>query len=121
MSRTSVGGGNLIAKRAFEVATWAADELGALVSIENPAKSYLWLVAEKFKKAETQHADIDFEACMFGTPYRKPTRLRCWNWEPSELSRRCTTQDGVYACGRDRAQGHEVLEFGKKCTAEAAA
>ena len=112
---------NLIAKRAFELAAWAADELGALVSVENPAKSYLWLLADKFKMAETQYVDVDLDACMFGATYKKPTKLRCWNWEPSKLRKTCSAQEGVYACGRSVAQGHEVLEFGGKSTADAAA
>ena len=112
---------NLVAKRAFELARWAADELDAMVSLENPAKSYLWLLADKFRQADVVYEDIVFDACMFGASYKKPTRLRCWNWCPSKLAKTCSQQDGLYACGRSVEQGHEVLEFGKKSTAEAAA
>ena len=33
---------NLLAKRAFDLANWAADELNAWVTLENPRRSYIW-------------------------------------------------------------------------------
>ena len=78
------------------------------------------LVAD-LQQANDAYNDIVFHACRFGEPYQKPTRLRCWNWMPTKLAKVCTLEGEVYSCGRSKAQGHVVLEFGQRRTDTAAA
>ena len=111
---------NLIARRAYRLACWAADELGAKVTMENPWRSYLWTYLKKMKGAESEVVDVHLTPCMYGAPFQKPTTIRCWNWRPKQLDKYCKLVDGEFTCGRSREQGHEVLEFGGKPTGEAA-
>ena len=111
---------NLIAKRAYELAGWAADELGAFVSLENPRRSYLWQYLEAFPAADSEWTDVHFSPCLHGAAYQKPTTLRCWNWRPSKLEGVCKATSEGFTCGRTREEGHEVLEFGGRRTSEAA-
>ena len=99
---------------------WAADELNAKVSLENPRKSYMWKYFDKFPVAESPVVDVHLSACMFGAAYQKPTTLRCWNWNPSKLNQVCSLAEGVFSCGRSKTEGHTVLEFGQGRTADAA-
>ena len=46
--------------------------------------------------------------------------MRCWNWQPSPLERTCRLHKDTFTCGRSKAEGHEVLEFGGRSTATAA-
>jgi hypothetical protein len=39
---------NRITRRALQLAHWAATELGAVVTVENPQLSYMWLCAERW-------------------------------------------------------------------------
>ena len=114
-----VADGNLIALTAYDLARWAA-ERGALVSIENPRRSYIWEYLESERPGGSHGIDVAFCACMYGAPYRKETLLRCWNWKPKALTKMCVLQDGQFSCGRSQEQGHEVLEFGGHSTALAA-
>ena len=57
---------------------------------------------------------------MFGAPFKKPTRLRCWNWYPDELNKVCSLKQGMFSCGKSAEAGHEVLEFGGRSTSTAA-
>ena len=111
---------NGIARRAYKLACWAADELGAKVTLENPRKSYLWQFVSKFDSADTVYSDLHFSPCLHGASYQKPTTLRCWNWKPAKLEGVCSLSGGVFTCGRTQAEGHTVLEFGGAKTHEAA-
>ena len=65
--------------------------------------------------------DVVLSQCMFGTPYQKATRFRCFGWVPEELRKRChgsTRQTGKLPCGNG---AHRVLEFGGELTALSAA
>ena len=110
---------NTIALRALALAEWAASELGAAVSMENPQTSYLWSFLEP--DIGVPFIDAQFSACMYGPPYRKNTTLRCWGWQPSSLTKSCSLKQGAFTCGRTAAQGHKVLEFGGLRTSDAAA
>ena len=73
------------------------------IVVENPASSRLWIYLDKFAPLAT--ANVVFNQCMFGTPYKKPTRLRGWNLQLAELERRC---HGKELCERSGSQ-HVVL------------
>ena len=111
---------NEIAEETYELALKLAHDFGAWVSIENPARSYLWPFLGDDHSFDVTCKDMVFAACRYGAPYQKPTRLRCWNWQPSALEKTCHLKNGVFSCGRTKAEGHEVLEFGSRSTATAA-
>jgi len=104
---------NRIATATLEFALWAVAKLNAAVSIENPSASYLWQFLEPMCEG-TGYRDAVLTPCLWGSPHRKPTRLRCWGWFPDSLHRSCGI-DGQ-SCGRE----HVPLEFGRGSTAEAA-
>ena len=111
---------NLVARNTLDLAEWLVRDLGMAVSIENPERSYLWLFLD-FSDG-LPFVDATFSACMFGTCSQKNTRLRCWNWSPTSLlGQRCSLKGDLFSCGRPRAEGHVVLEFGSASTADAAA
>ena len=92
---------------------------GVAASMENPEGSYLWGFLDF--APDLAYEDIRFTPCMFGAPYQKPTRLRCWNWRPTSLlNNRCKLVNDVFSCGRLRSEGHLVLEFGGGSTRKAA-
>jgi len=83
--------------------------------VENPAASYLWQYVQDLC-AETPFEDVVFTPCLWGAEFKKPTRLRCWGWRPSELDARCGHD------GKDCGKQHVTLEFGGGgSTAQAAA
>ena len=110
---------NIIALAAYDLARWAAGR-GALVSMENPRRSYLWEFLESERPQGDHGIDSYFCACMHGADYRKETTVRCWNWRPKGLCQMCVLDGDLYSCGRTKAAGHQVLEFGGRSTAEAA-
>ena len=59
---------NLIVRNVARVVKWAADELDAIISIENPASSYLWIFWEKLPQADTVHTDVTFDNCHTRRP-----------------------------------------------------
>jgi hypothetical protein len=73
---------NKIAESAFYLAEWAGKK-GIAVTVENPKNSYLWTFIENTSIAQ----DVVFSPCCFGGKYRKPTRIRCWNWLPTTLDK----------------------------------
>ena len=83
---------NVIARNAYSLARWAREELKAFVSMENPESSYLWLVVSDLDQASDKYSDVVFSPCCFGADVQKHTKLRCWGWLPSSLSRKCTVQ-----------------------------
>ena len=97
---------NLIAKRAFLLASWAARRLDAFVTLENPSTSYLWLTS--VSKRSCGDGQVELSQCRFGSAYRKNTRVRYWNFRPSELERICVKKDGQNTCGNPQ---HSVLGF----------
>ena len=52
-------------------------DLGGAGTVENPAGSYLWPVLDRLMP-RVPAEDIFLSQCMFGTPYRKNTRLRVY-------------------------------------------
>ena len=65
--------------------------------------------------------DLTLSQCHFGAPYRKNTRLRCYNEVPKTLAKKCSVAGDHFTCGTLRADGHSVLEFGGADTQAAAA
>ena len=41
---------------------------------------------------------MNLSYCMFGTPYKKPTRLRFWGYTLPELGRKCKLFKGTFSC-----------------------
>jgi hypothetical protein len=63
---------NDIALITFDTAIWAARDLCAVVTSENPATSYLWLLlAKRRPQAKFTWTDMNISQCLFGAPYRK--------------------------------------------------
>jgi hypothetical protein len=84
---------NLIARNTLDLAEWLVREGKAAVSIENPESSMLWAYLDF--DPELEMTDVTFSACMFGPPYQKHTRLRCWNWTPASIEhQRCSLVGG---------------------------
>ena len=109
---------NLVARHTLNLAEWLAKK-GAAVSMENPESSWLWKFLDF--DADLEPVDVTFSACLFGAPYQKPTRLRCWNWvPPSLLGKKCSLSGDDFSCGRTREAPHTTLEFGSHSTADAA-
>ena len=110
---------NLVARHTLDLVEELAKK-GAFVTLENPESSYLWNYLDF--DAGVEFEDICLTACMFGAPYMKATRIRCWNWAPNSLrDKRCRLSQEVFSCGRSQQEGHRVLEFGGASTKEAAA
>jgi hypothetical protein len=63
---------NLCAKHTWESAEWAAKELRAIVTLENPKESYIWLFFATLRASAKQlWEDVILSQCCFGTTYRK--------------------------------------------------
>ena len=117
--------GNAVANAVADLAYWAASQLGAEVTIENPAGSYLWALPAYIKLIASGWSFVQFDACRFGAAYVKPTKLLCSGWKPA-LDRRCKWEPSLdrYSCGHSAKSGtapHATLEFGGHSTAVAAA
>jgi hypothetical protein len=108
---------NHIATAAVDLAEWAAGA-GAAVSLESPAQSYLWSYIEFGTSVD--YEDAVFSPCTMGGTFRKPTRVRCWNWWPALLDSPCILASGEYSCGRAKGDLHPPLGFGDTPTAQAA-
>ena len=81
----------------------------------------MWQYVGTLEQSEIAYVNVNISACMFEAEYQTHTTLRCWNWHPTKLERKCSLQGDRFSCGRSRADGHAVLEFGGKSTKEAAA
>jgi hypothetical protein len=63
---------NRCAKHTWESAEWAAKELRAIVTLENPKESYIWLFFATLRASAKQlWEDVVLSQCRFGTSYRK--------------------------------------------------
>ena len=103
------GEANRIAWLAFDFAAWAAEVLGAVVSLENPTGSYIWPWSTLQKDLPTStFEDAVVSQCLFGAPYRKNTTFRLWNAEGAGLQRQCTKTAEGHTCGSAR---HDILAF----------
>ena len=109
---------NVIAKQAILFARWAAETLGATVTMGNPDFSYLWIYGTPYFGSHTKYRDTRMSYCRYGKAYKKNTRFRTWNGDFSKLNRLCTTKNGRHSCGNEF---HTHLEFGGIPTSEAAA
>jgi hypothetical protein len=70
--RKIVASANRIALNAFDLAVWAARDLQAAITFENPATSYIWaFLLSSRPRFQVNWVDIKLSQCHFGTPYRK--------------------------------------------------
>ena len=120
-ARSRVAEANAIALETFALAAWAHGELGAVVTLENPHTSYIWPFVEQSAVELGTYSDRVFSQCMYGTPYRKDTRLRVWGAGFHGMDRRCSSDGHHFACGRPVTEEHEKLGFGGASTSAAAA
>ena len=74
-----------MARNSFRLAAWAADELEALVILENPETSYVWDYEATLDEFKAPSTDATWAVCLFGGSTQRHTRLRCWNFVPSGL------------------------------------
>jgi len=87
-----------------------ADSMGIPVALENPASSRLFVApAIAALRRRPSHQDILLDMWQFGAPFRKHTRLACWNTrvDVAGLNRLCRGKRGV--CSRTQ-EPHLVLE-----------
>jgi len=92
---------NEIAKRVVSV-PWALADSGAVVSIEGPDRSYVWLLDCFESLLEEGWSDVRVSPCRFGAGFDRPVMLRCHGQRPDALEGLCCLAgDGVsYLCGR---------------------
>ena len=64
------------------------------IVIENPLTSRLWLYPPFASRMQSGCQLVVFDHCQFGSEYRKPTQLACWNVDLSHLARRCCPREG---------------------------
>ena len=103
-----------------EFARYCATSLDAIVSIENPDRSYLWLLDPYLELIEEGWTETRFSPCMYGADYPKYTKLLCWRRCPKSMGRLCVRQPstGEFSCGHGPSRPHCVLE-GRRCSAAA--
>ena len=66
--------GNQLARRTAELIRFLVRRGGA-ATVENPADSYLWACLDALL-SDVPSEDVFLTQCMFGTPWRKATRIR---------------------------------------------
>ena len=63
---------NRVALNTFDLAVWAARDLSAAVTLDNPATSYLWAHLSRARpRFKVRWEDLKLSQCMFGTSWRK--------------------------------------------------
>jgi len=112
---------NKIAYEAFALAAWAHGTLRAVVSIENPDRSYIWAHIDSSDLELGDFSERVLSQCRYGAAYQKNTRLRVWGSGLPGLDLRCRRSGTHFSCGRKVSDGHVVLGFGGADTAAAAA
>jgi hypothetical protein len=70
------------------------------IVVENPGTSRLWICPPMARLVAQATSDIVFDACQFGTDWRKPTRLVCWGGDLTGLDRRCHASGHPALCSR---------------------
>ena len=112
---------NELAVNTMLLTKFAVEECKAVVTIENPARSYFWPFVDATCQDMPSHQDVVLSQCRFGTPWKKDTRFRSYGAFPKELDKQCSMRRSTWTCGVLRSEGHKVLEFGKASTRAAAA
>ena len=101
----------------FNICLWAVEKK-CMVTLENPATSYLWKFLENlYGPADAR--DIVLSQCRFGTTYRKETKIICFGCNPTELDKRCGLWPpllNTYLCGTPNNVGHQRLGSGDQAT-----
>jgi len=70
--------------------------------LENPLTSRLWLVPQLQELINQSSTLLTFDHCQYGSPYRKPTKVVCWNIDTSELSVRCSPCSGLCSYSKQK-------------------
>jgi hypothetical protein len=90
---------NEIALHTFDLASWAARDLCAAITLENPSSSYLWaFLANSRPQANDNWVDLKISQCMFGAPYRKD--------RPGHRNGRSVGPSPTIALSYDTTTGH---------------
>jgi hypothetical protein len=116
--RETVNEANDIAKNTYDL-PWLSGSMCAVVTLENPAGSYLWKYFELIRPRDrSKYEDASLSQCMFGTPYKRQTVIRVWNSSADRLARTCSKSPTGLSC---KQSSHSVLEWQGLPTREAAA
>ena len=83
----------------------ACIKMGVSIVLENPASSRIFSAPVLQNLIPQACCNIVFDHCMFGSCFKKPTRLLAWNIDLNMLSVRCA---GRQLCDRS-GQPHETL------------
>ena len=88
--QAKVDDGTLFMRITAELATLISSA-GGHWSIENPASSMIWATTEFRQLASAPGViTVEIDMCMYGTPFKKPTRLLASHAAFAALARRCT-------------------------------
>ena len=70
-------------------------------TIEGPADGFLWALLDEQVPGSYEFHDVEFSACMFGSPARRTARLRTFGTLClAPLAQICTSSPQGHACGR---------------------
>jgi hypothetical protein len=69
-------------------------QFGVPCVIENPALSRLWLFPPLLNVLKLANF-VDFDHCQYGSAFRKPTKLACWNIDLGRLAKKCHCSKGI--------------------------
>ena len=90
------------------------------ITIENPMTSRLWIFPPIAKEVSRATSVIVFDACQYGTPWKKSTKLASWNIDLSPLEKRChQTANCCSATGVPHVKLEGVDDKGEFWTAKA--
>ena len=70
--------------------------------LENPLTSRLWLVPPLQCLIRRCSTVLTFDHCQYGSPYRKPTKVLCWNIDASGLDCRCSPCEGLCSYSKQK-------------------
>ena len=87
--------GNSCARSCARIAL-CARRAGACGSIENPCTSRLWSMPSHKNLAKLSgFRSVNFDFCMFGTAWRKRTKVLYWLADLAPLGRLCSSRQGL--------------------------
>ena len=77
-------------------------------TLENPATSRIWnlkCMKHLFNQKPVDDTTLDF--CMYGTPWRKGTKLVYWSCRADALRRVCSSRQGICDCS---GRPHQIIQ-----------